>query len=144
MYMCKPSVFLCLLLSVVAAADDASKHIQTSLSVTLKATADGISGGHQGVSRRIVIPGGCDYVTHDVELLDGTSAHSQDGGITSFKDAVERDRAGRVTALRLTVNARRGDARRAPPETIKARMSVLMQCDPEIAEGIGEGSGEGD
>jgi hypothetical protein len=142
--MSKSMVLLCLILSGVAAADDASKHVRTSLRVTLEATADGVSGGHQGVSKRIVIPDGCDYVTHDVELLDGTSAHSQDGGITSFKDDVVRDRADRVTELRLTVGARRGDARRAPPETIKARMSVFMQCDAEIAERIEEGSGKGD
>jgi hypothetical protein len=133
---------LCFLVTIVAGAAEPLNRVSTSLSITLQATADYVSGGHQGVSRRLVIPDGCDYVNHDVELLDGTSVHSRDGGSTSFKDEVVRDKGGRVTELSLTVGARRGDTRRSPPETIKARMAVRMQCNDEIAKAIDEGRGK--
>jgi hypothetical protein len=76
--------------------------------------------------------------------MDGTSVHSQDGGITSFKDEVVQDKDGRVTELSLTVGARRGDAHRAPPETIKARMAVRMKCTDRMAKAIDEGRGKGE
>ena len=91
------------------------------------------AGGSRGVPRSINFPIGCDYISHDVQLVKREPRAANEGPSANphhyFRDRLERDRSGRVKRLELLVQAVRPFTLGPGGATSTIRVTVTASCD---------------
>ncbi len=115
---------------VALAGDQVRKEATVRLEVRVAggATKDGPSVGKSG---RFDIPEQCEYVSHDVEILERVPAAAgvASDASTAFEETVQRSRSGRVTSVRLFVFAARAERVGEPQPKIAASLVTVVRCD---------------
>lgn len=132
MYKGLPLLALCLI-PVGASSDDADVHV---IAATLELRgSEARAGRTERRSGRVPIVRGCDYLSHDVEVLNRVPAAApgiSDDGTTAYRDFLSKDDAGRVIAVVLQLSVKSAPTS-VPQSFIEVRLTTVTRCGAEAS-----------